>query len=950
MVVTDITGKFAVNKGKSVGGTVRRLPRYQSETTELISVSDISEYEIAQSLKFNGADQALERIPSVSSNQRTFTLSWWVKPSGDETNQRMIGLIGPQFSVMFGTGGILSFFANTDLDSQVGGGTAFDTIETYLDCSNWMHCVLALDTTQSIETERMKLYVNGVRVEDSEFNTRTYPAQNANFYWGQSGTNHAIGRYTSGFYLNGYMADVHIIDGVQLTPDSFGKYDPFGRWVAKDYTDPQVLDSVIAVNDITNITSTNTISAVANVLPSGTIENTSTQTNPLSSGVRSTAINGDTWVCVGEGAVSGSSTCFIETTVNGGATWSVDVGPNVGNSFYQDVAYANGMFVVVGSGEATVATSTDGLNWTERFRDTNGRQLRRVTYNQYNGKWAAVGRAETGYYYFLVSSDGITWTEQTGFLTDEGFYYVAGDSNGRWWAAAQNKTSMWYSDNDGASWVSVGAFPNNAFQGFQGLDISPTGEVYAVASAGLYKYSPVNNQMLQIGNGALGGNTGDVYAAGSFISINSSTQVFTTFDEGFTYYVWNTNTIGNQSFRGFTEDGICVRQIQSSAGGPTFGFMLSYEYFQKNRLTISGALSDGFRVDDPIFNGDGGARDQIVAIDDTKIDRVTTNVAFVVGDNVIHGDLNGSMVVASTNNFDLLKVGSLVTQGSAVAEVIDFEYETNTITYIPVRGAFAAGVQDKAYRVNPVGSPGTVGGILKFPPGNVGADTFGNNDWSANLGPFTATDSVLDTPTDYGTDTGAGGEMRSNYATFNAMGAAIQDGQVALTLSNGNLTVAGATPKEGTVCSTLGFSSGKWYAEFTMTNSGTSENQIGIAREDDRTGRNYIGWGENYGYGWEPYIDRFYHRGVQTLGKFGASFSGTRVYGVAVDMDNNTLSFYVDGSLVGTETGIDDGTYMFAWADQGSSGIGGATANFGQTPWTYSAPSGYKALNTANLP
>ena len=46
------------------------------------------------------------------------------------------------------------------------------------------------------------------------------------------------------------------------------------------------------------------------------------------------------------------------------------------------------------------------------------------------------------------------------------------------------------------------------------------------------------------------------------------------------------------------------------------------------------------------------------------------------------------------------------------------------------------------------------------------------------------TDSLVDTPTSYGTDTGAGGEVRGNYATLNALRQATGSGA---SLANGNL-------------------------------------------------------------------------------------------------------------------------------------------------------------------
>ena len=59
------------------------------------------------------------------------------------------------------------------------------------------------------------------------------------------------------------------------------------------------------------------------------------------------------------------------------------------------------------------------------------------------------------------------------------------------------------------------------------------------------------------------------------------------------------------------------------------------------------------------------------------------------------------------------------------------------------------------------------------------------NNWTANNLSSTAgagNDSLTDTPTSYGTDTGVGGEVRGNYCTLNPLWKSSR-----ITLSNGNL-------------------------------------------------------------------------------------------------------------------------------------------------------------------
>ena len=67
----------------------------------------------------------------------------------------------------------------------------------------------------------------------------------------------------------------------------------------------------------------------------------------------------------------------------------------------------------------------------------------------------------------------------------------------------------------------------------------------------------------------------------------------------------------------------------------------------------------------------------------------------------------------------------------------------------------------------------------------LGYDAAGSNDWTVNnlsVAAGVSNDSVVDTPTNYGDDTGAGGEVRGNYATWSVI-----DRSTNVTLNNGNL-------------------------------------------------------------------------------------------------------------------------------------------------------------------
>ena len=266
-------------------------------------------------------------------------------------------------------------------------------------------------------------------------------------------------------------------------------------------------------------------------------------------------------------------------------------------------------------------------------------------------------------------------------------------------------------------------------------------------------------------------------------------------------------------------------------------------------------------------------------------------------------------------------------------------------------GAFDAitGVWNpKAYS----GTYGTNGFKLNFSDNSgatattIGKDSSGNgNNWTPNNISVTAGatyDSMVDSPTNYGTDTGVGGEVRGNYATLNPIAngtaAYLKDGNLRINPSDGNFQPS---------LSTIGVSSGKWYAECTVTNVGSGF-VVGIDKlPSTLVATNYLGNSStSYGYYGDGTNARLYNNSSFT--SYGATYTTGAVIGVALDMDAGTLVFYRNGTSQGTAvTGL-SGTYAIGASPAGAAGI--ADMNYGQRAFAYTAPSGYKALCTQNLP
>lgn len=200
-----------------------------------------------------------------------------------------------------------------------------------------------------------------------------------------------------------------------------------------------------------------------------------------------------------------------------------------------------------------------------------------------------------------------------------------------------------------------------------------------------------------------------------------------------------------------------------------------------------------------------------------------------------------------------------------------------------------------------------------------------------SVAPYATNDSLVDSPTIYGTDTGVGGEVRGNYATLNSIG------QFKSTILNGNLsTNAGLTSS----FATIGMSSGKWYCEMYVTAVGT-ESSLGVTRGLNAT--QYMGSSVD---SWGYYMSGpFYNNSTTTAS--GASWTTGDTIGAAFNADSGTLIFYKNGVSQGTAfTGLTSGPYFFGCNGRAND----VTMNFGQQTYKYAAPSGYKALCSTNFP
>jgi hypothetical protein len=184
------------------------------------------------------ASTELTRTPSSTTNRKTYTFSAWVKRNKISSGYPRI------FAYDYAdTDRFEFFFYNTDeiqIEHVNNNSVDIDihTTRKFRDTNGWYHIVLAVDTTQSTVTDRVKLYINGVQetsFTNAAGSSPTYPPQDTNTIVNYaSGSKFFIGEtgYSSGNQnFDGLMSHIHFVDGAALAPTVFGSTDSTtGEW------------------------------------------------------------------------------------------------------------------------------------------------------------------------------------------------------------------------------------------------------------------------------------------------------------------------------------------------------------------------------------------------------------------------------------------------------------------------------------------------------------------------------------------------------------------------------------------------------------------------------------------------------------------------------------------------------------------------------------------------
>jgi len=196
---------------------------------------DFYTHQISNSVRLTKANSSLMSMtPGAAGDRKTWAFSFWVQRNafGNTGNQILAQDDG-------GGGGAYSSMIRWDndghLDVSTGTTIALRTNYLFRDPNAFYHIVVAADTTQSTNTNRWKIYINGVD-QTGNLSVANYPSQNYEFT--NFGNQSAVflnrdGNSAYSVYGNITLAEVAFVEGTASTASTFAETKN-GVWIPKD--------------------------------------------------------------------------------------------------------------------------------------------------------------------------------------------------------------------------------------------------------------------------------------------------------------------------------------------------------------------------------------------------------------------------------------------------------------------------------------------------------------------------------------------------------------------------------------------------------------------------------------------------------------------------------------------------------------------------------------------
>ena len=185
-------------------------------------------------LDFNGTDAHLSWTRAAAGDSKTWTYSFWARGDITSGSSQKVLSAGPDGDNRFEI-----YFNNSQIGLYQKTGTTveLDTVTTAIDNTpdEWVHYVVAVDTTADMESGRVSVYRNGAALGFDPDYAATFIAKDTETFVNGAQT-HRIGvQYdNTDQRFRGGLADVALVEGQALAAASFAAHDATDGWRSKD--------------------------------------------------------------------------------------------------------------------------------------------------------------------------------------------------------------------------------------------------------------------------------------------------------------------------------------------------------------------------------------------------------------------------------------------------------------------------------------------------------------------------------------------------------------------------------------------------------------------------------------------------------------------------------------------------------------------------------------------
>lgn len=366
----------------------------------------------------------------------------------------------------------------------------------------------------------------------------------------------------------------------------------------------------------------------------------------------------------------------------------------------------------------------------------------------------------------------------------------------------------------------------------------------------------------------------------------------------------------------------------------------------RNSTLYIGGWSTTWRESTALFRDPSAWYHMVVAVDTTNATAADRIKAYVNGSQLTSFGVNNAPSLNATMGFNTASTAQRLGLDAPAASGYHYDGYMAEVNFIDGQALTPSsfGQTDSATGVwvpkKYSGTYGNNGFYLKFADASaataaaIGKDSSGNgNNWTPSGISVTSGvtfDQMTDTPT-------------LNYPVISPI-----NSQAVVTISEANMASNyGGASNTGTALVSVPFpTTGKWYYEHTCAAIGAYDYFAGVLINRSIAGNagNIVVPGTSA----NEYAYRFTGEkmiaGVTSA--YGSSYTANDVIGVAFDADALTIQFYKNNVAQGLISSMPAGQYV-AFTQQ--YGGGSTKINFGQRPFSYTPPTGFKALNTANI-